>query len=69
MCRFIAYLGRPIFVDELLLKPPNSLIHESYEAEEMTQTLNGDSFGLGWHMHYISQNPRSYPLNFTCLEQ
>ncbi len=57
MCRFIAYLGRPIIVDELLLKPPNSLIHQSYGAEEMTQTLNGDGFGLGWYMHHISQKP------------
>jgi glutamine amidotransferase len=57
MCRFIAYLGRPIIVDELLLKPKNSLIHQSYGAEEMTQTLNGDGFGLGWYVHHISQKP------------
>lgn len=57
MCRFIAYLGKPIMVDELLLKPRNSLIHQSFGAEEMTQTLNGDGFGLGWYMHHISQKP------------
>lgn len=57
MCRFIAYLGRPIIVDELLLKPPNSLVHQSYGAEEMAQTLNGDGFGLGWYVHSISQVP------------
>jgi len=34
MCRFIAYLGRPIIVDELLLKPSNSLIHQSFDAGE-----------------------------------
>jgi len=32
MCRFIAYLGQPIIIDELLLKPSNSLVHESYNA-------------------------------------
>jgi predicted glutamine amidotransferase len=57
MCRFIAYLGRPIIVDELLLKPKNSLIHQSYGAEEMSQTLNGDGFGLGWYVHNVSQKP------------
>ena len=57
MCRFIAYLGRPIIVDELLLKPPNSLVHQSFGAEEMSQTLNGDGFGLGWYVHSISQIP------------
>lgn len=57
MCRFIAYLGRPIIVDELLLKPVNSLVHQSYGAEEMSQTLNGDGFGLGWYVHSISERP------------
>ncbi len=57
MCRFIAYLGRPIIVDELLLKPVNSLVHQSYCAEEMCQTLNGDGFGLGWYVHGISEKP------------
>jgi glutamine amidotransferase len=57
MCRFIAYLGRPIIVDELLLKPVNSLVHQSYSAEEMSQTLNGDGFGLGWYVHNISERP------------
>ena len=57
MCRFIAYLGRPIIVDELLLKPSNSLVHQSFDAGEMSQTLNGDGFGLGWYMHSISDQP------------
>jgi ergothioneine biosynthesis protein EgtC len=49
MCRFIAYLGQPIIVDELLIKPKNSLVHQSYGAEEMPEALNGDGFGLGWY--------------------
>ena len=57
MCRFVAYLGRPIIVDELLLKPSNSLVNQSYDAEETSQTLNGDGFGLGWYVHNISQKP------------
>jgi predicted glutamine amidotransferase len=60
MCRFIAYLGRPIIVDELLLKPSNSLVHQSFDAGEMSQTLNGDGFGLGWYVHSISDQPGLY---------
>jgi len=57
MCRFIAYLGKPIMADELLLKPANSLVHQSYHAGEMSQVLNGDGFGIGWYIHSISENP------------
>ena len=57
MCRFIAYLGKPIMADELLLKPVNSLVHQSYSAGEMSEILNGDGFGLGWYVHSISDRP------------
>ncbi|MFC1795699.1 class II glutamine amidotransferase [Pseudomonadota bacterium] len=57
MCRFIAYLGQPIIIDELLLKPSNSLVHQSYSAGEMPEILNGDGFGLGWYAHHISERP------------
>ena len=57
MCRFIAYLGKPIMADELLLKPANSLIHQSFSAGEMTEILNGDGFGVGWYAHSISELP------------
>ncbi len=57
MCRFVAYLGKPIVVDELLLKPTNSLVHQSYDAGEMSVALNGDGFGLGYYVHHISERP------------
>jgi predicted glutamine amidotransferase len=57
MCRFIAYLGKPIIIDELLLKPDNSLVHQSYSAGEMSEPLNGDGFGLGWYAHDIGDVP------------
>jgi len=57
MCRFIAYLGKPIMADELLLKPANSLIHQSYSANEMPEILNGDGFGIGWYAQSISERP------------
>ena len=57
MCRFIAYLGKPIMADELLLKPTNSLVHQSYHAGEMSEILNGDGFGIGWYVQSISERP------------
>jgi len=57
MCRFIAYLGKPIMADELLLKPVNSLVHQSYHAGEMSEILNGDGFGVGWYAHSINERP------------
>jgi len=57
MCRFIAYLGKPIMADELLLKPANSLVHQSYSAGEMPEILNGDGFGIGWYIQSISDRP------------
>ena len=57
MCRFVAYLGRPIVVDELLIKPANSLVHQSHSAGEAVEPLNGDGFGLGWYVRDISPRP------------
>ncbi|MBY0545379.1 MAG: class II glutamine amidotransferase [Gammaproteobacteria bacterium] len=57
MCRFAAYLGRPIVVDELLFKPSNSLIKQSIRARETDEPLNGDGFGLGWYAHNIDYTP------------
>ena len=57
MCRFVAYIGTPVIIDELLIKPENSLVNQSYDAEEMSQTLNGDGFGLGWYARDIRRYP------------
>lgn len=57
MCRFIAYLGDPIVADDLLFRPKNSLIKQSYEAKELEEPLNGDGFGLGWYNPEIAPDP------------
>ncbi|NQV98952.1 MAG: class II glutamine amidotransferase [Rhodospirillales bacterium] len=49
MCRWLTYLGEPIYLDELLYKPENSLIHQSLDAREGATTTNGDGFGIGWY--------------------
>jgi len=49
MCRFLAYFGRPIFLDELVCKPQHSLVRQSLRAEEAKVATNGDGFGVGWY--------------------
>ena len=57
MCRFVAYLGEPILAEDLITKPINSLIHQSYHAKEMAEPLNGDGFGMGWYDKKIRNEP------------
>jgi predicted glutamine amidotransferase len=49
MCRWIAYSGGPIYLDELLFKPKHSLIDQSLSAKHGVTTTNGDGFGVGWY--------------------
>lgn len=49
MCRWIAYTGGPIFLEELILKPEHSLIDQSLTSKEGAETTNGDGFGVGWY--------------------
>lgn len=49
MCRWLAYSGAPLYLEQLLLKPQNSLIHQSLSAREGAEKTNGDGFGLGWY--------------------
>ena len=49
MCRFLAYRGATIFLDELISSPCHSLIHQSLRAEEAKPPTNGDGFGVGWY--------------------
>jgi predicted glutamine amidotransferase len=49
MCRWLAYHGAPIHLDELLLKPEHNLIDQSLSARTMRTSTNGDGFGLGWY--------------------
>lgn len=49
MCRFLAYRGEPIFMDELVCAPAHSLVHQSLHANEAKTVTNGDGFGIGWY--------------------
>jgi glutamine amidotransferase len=49
MCRWLAYSGAPIFLDEVLFKTDHSLIDQSLRAFDKASTTNGDGFGIGWY--------------------
>ena len=49
MCRWIAYKGKPIYLDALVATPERSLIAQSMCAAEAKVTTNGDGFGVGWY--------------------
>lgn len=49
MCRWAAYIGKPIFLDEVVSRPKHSLIHQSHCATECKSAINADGFGLAWY--------------------
>ena len=49
MCRWLAYSGSPILLEELLYKPKHSLIDQSLHAKLGPCTTNGDGFGIAWY--------------------
>jgi len=57
MCRFILYLGPSIYLSSLVTEPRNSLIHQSFKAEERAEPLNGDGFGVAWYALEHSTEP------------
>ncbi len=49
MCRWLTYVGRPIYLDSLIFEPENSLIRQSLHARKAAVATNGDGFGVGWY--------------------
>ena len=63
MCRWLAYSGSPIALEELLYKPRFSLIDQSLRARHGAQTTNGDGFGVGWY----GERDRSVPARYRSV--
>jgi glutamine amidotransferase len=57
MCRFVSYVGSEILLTDLISRPENSLIRQSYKARERSEPLNGDGFGVGWYTPEITDEP------------
>ncbi len=49
MCRWIAYRGSTIPLENYVVAPHHSLVSQSIRALESTASTNGDGFGLGWY--------------------
>lgn len=49
MCRWQAYSGRAIRLEDLLFKAKHSLIDQSMASRSAETPTNGDGFGLGWY--------------------
>jgi len=49
MCRWLAYSGTPVLLEDLLYKPAHSLIDQSLHSRLGAETTNGDGFGVGWY--------------------
>ena len=49
MCRWLAYSGSPVLLEELLYGPENSLVVQSLHSRLGAEETNGDGFGIGWY--------------------
>jgi glutamine amidotransferase len=62
MCRWLAYSGAPVLLEDLLYKPQNSLVVQSLHSQLGAETTNGDGFGVGWY------GTRETPAVFRSIE-
>ncbi|MDP9020697.1 MAG: ergothioneine biosynthesis protein EgtC [Actinomycetota bacterium] len=61
MCRFLAYLGPPATLHELLFAPEHSLVRQSYAPRHQRHgTVNADGFGVGWYDRHRRPEPARY---------
>jgi predicted glutamine amidotransferase len=49
MCRWLAYSGSPVLIEELLNQGQFSLLDQSLHSRLGAETTNGDGFGVGWY--------------------
>jgi predicted glutamine amidotransferase len=49
MCRWMAWHGQPMLIEELLFKSPHGIVDQSLHARMGAEPTNGDGFGLGWY--------------------
>ena len=49
MCRWAAYLGNPIYLEDIVSRPGHSLVRQSHGATRCHTPVNADGFGLAWY--------------------
>ncbi|RCW45985.1 glutamine amidotransferase [Halopolyspora algeriensis] len=76
MCRHVGYLGPPVSLEELLLRPTHSLREQTWAPSDMRSggTVNVDGFGVGWYpagsdvpTRYRAADPMWTDASFTAL--
>lgn len=73
MSRLTAYIGPDIALQELLIRPPNSLYAQARESHEAFHaSFNADGFGIGWYhndapLRYTQTSPIWHDRNLGAL--
>lgn len=49
MCRWAAYIGEPIYLEDIVSRPGHSLVRQSQGATQCHTPINADGFGLAWY--------------------
>lgn len=49
MCRWAAYLGEPIYLEDIVSRPQHSLVQQSHRATHCLTPVNADGFGIAWY--------------------
>lgn len=49
MCRWMAWIGQPVPIEELLFKAQHGIVDQSLHSRMGAEPTNGDGFGLGWY--------------------
>ena len=49
MCRWMAWFGQPVLIDELLFKTQHGIVDQSLHSRMGAEPTNGDGFGFGWY--------------------
>jgi predicted glutamine amidotransferase len=49
MCRWMAWYGQPVPIEELLFNTQHGLVDQSLHSRMGAEPTNGDGFGMGWY--------------------
>ncbi len=49
MCRWMAWFGQPLLLEELLFKTQHGIVDQALHARMGAEPTNGDGFGVGWY--------------------
>lgn len=50
MCRHLAYLGEPVALGDLIVRPPHALLRQAWAPRTQSSgVVNADGFGVGWY--------------------